>query len=144
MSRIKTTTTAITSSRWINPFNVTEVTIPNAHSIWEILLHIAAWDDAVTRRIAGNKVDLSYAENFPAIPDHTEAAWKNAVASVTATHHRLVQAVTAFPDSRFAERVPGKPQPYYDFFYMFAGIAQHQLYHAGQIVMLKKFAAAKS
>ena len=36
------------------------------------------------------------------------------------------------------ERVPGKDQAYYDFFYMFAGIAQHETYHTGQIVLLKK------
>src|SRR5690349_13099800 len=115
--------------------------IPNAHSIWELLLHIAAWDGAVLRRISGQTVNLSDEENFPVISDTSEAAWKKAVKSVTRTHDALVSAVAAFPDSRLSQQVPGKSESYYDFFYMFSGIAQHELYHAGQIVMLKKFAA---
>ena len=118
--------------------------IPNAHSIWEILLHIAAWDGAVIRRIGGKTVNLSDEENFPAINDSSQAAWKKAIDLVKKTHDELVKTVAAFPDMRLAERVPGKSQPYYDYYYMFSGIVQHELYHAGQIAMLKKFAGARA
>jgi hypothetical protein len=57
---------------------------------------------------------------------------------VKKTHNDLVQTVAAFPDSRLQDKVPGKKQDYYDFYYMFSGIAQHELYHAGQIALLKK------
>ena len=43
--------------------------IKDAHSIWEILLHIAAWDDVVSRRIGGTAVTLADAQNFPAVTD---------------------------------------------------------------------------
>jgi uncharacterized damage-inducible protein DinB len=112
--------------------------IPNAHSIWELVLHIAAWDGAVRRRTAGQAVNLPDSENFPPIRDTSEAAWTKAVAYLTQTHADLVKAVSEFPDSRLHERVPGKKEPYYNFFYMFSGIVQHELYHAGQIVLLKK------
>jgi uncharacterized damage-inducible protein DinB len=112
--------------------------IKSAHSIWEILLHIAAWDDAVRRRIGGTVVNLSDEQNFPAIKDTSAAAWSQAIESTKSTHNELIKAVAAFPDSRLAEQVPGKTQNYYNFFYMFSGIVQHELYHAGQIVMLKK------
>jgi len=46
--------------------------------------------------------------------------------------------VTSFSDSRLDDRVPGKQQKFYNFYYMLYGIAQHQLYHAGQIAILKK------
>ena len=118
--------------------------VPNAHSIWEILLHIAAWDGAVVRRIGGTAVNLSDKENFPSINDPSQAAWKKAIDSVTKTHGELVKAVAAFPDVRLTEQVPGKSQAYYNYYYMFSGIAQHELYHAGQIAMLKKFAGAKT
>jgi hypothetical protein len=49
-----------------------------------------------------------------------------------------VRVVAEFPDSRLSDQVPGKTEPYYNFYYLFAGIVQHELYHAGQIVMLKK------
>jgi len=46
--------------------------------------------------------------------------------------------VAAFPESRLQDQVPGKTQNYHNFFYMFSGIVQHELYHAGQIALLKK------
>jgi uncharacterized damage-inducible protein DinB len=113
--------------------------IPQAHSIWELILHIAAWDGAVLRRTQGAAVTLSDKENFPSIKDTSEAAWNNALDAVRGTHDELVKAVAAFSDSRLQEQVPGKSESYYNFFYMFSGIVQHELYHAGQIALLKKF-----
>jgi uncharacterized damage-inducible protein DinB len=113
--------------------------ITNAHSIWEILLHIAAWDDAVRRRTGGPAVTLTDQQNFPPVKDTSDAAWRQAIDSVKQTHNELIKAVAGFPDSRLQEQVPGKTQNYYNFFYMFSGIVQHELYHAGQIALLKKF-----
>lgn len=112
--------------------------IANAHSIWEILLHIAAWDDAVRRRVGGTAVTLTDEQNFPPVKGTSEAAWRQALDSVKQTHNELIKAVAAFPDSRLQEQVPGETQNYYNFFYMFSGIVQHELYHAGQIALLKK------
>ena len=114
--------------------------IKNTHGIWELLLHIAAWDGAVIRRIAGSAVELTDEENFPAVKDTGEAAWQRTLASVKNTHNDLVKAVAAFPDSRLQDPVPGKSEDYHDFYYLFSGIVQHELYHAGQIAVLKKFA----
>ena len=113
--------------------------ISNGHSIWELVLHITAWDDAVRRRTGGAAVTLSDEENFPAIKDMSEAAWRKAIDQMTQRHNELVNAVKGFPESRLSEKVPGKTQDYYTFYYMFSGIVQHELYHAGQIVLLKKF-----
>ena len=114
--------------------------IKDAHSIWAILLHIAAGDDVVTRRAGGTAVTLADAQNFPAVTDSSEAAWNQAIETTKKTHHELIRTVAAFPDSRLAEQVPGKTQNYYNFYYMFSGIVQHELYHAGQIALLKKAA----
>ena len=116
--------------------------VPNAHSIWELLLHIAAWDDAVRRRAGGEAVTLKDEQNFPPVKEVSEAAWRQAIESVKQTHNQLIQAVAAFPDSRLMDPVPGKTEKYHNFFYMFSGIVQHELYHAGQIALLKKFQAA--
>jgi len=113
--------------------------IENAHSIWELVLHIAAWDDAVRRRAGGKAVRLSAKQNFPPVIDASEAAWRKTVDRMKHAHDELVKAVAAFPDSRLQEQVPGKTAKYHNFFYMFSGIVQHELYHAGQIALLKKF-----
>lgn len=112
--------------------------IKKAHSIWELVLHIRAWDDAVLRRTGGTAVNLSDKENFPPISDTTENAWQQTVDRLKTTHEQLIQAVATFPDSRLQEQVPGKREKYYNFYFMFSGIVQHELYHAGQIAILKK------
>ena len=108
---------------------------PDVHSIWELVLHIAAWDGAALRRLAGEKVQPTGVANFPIVPKPSEAAWRRAVAQVKRTHERLVKTVASLPESRLRQRVPGKR---YDFYFMLHGVAQHELYHAGQIAILKK------
>jgi uncharacterized damage-inducible protein DinB len=112
--------------------------IKNAHSVWELALHIAAWDGAVLRRMGGVAVTLSDAENFPTVKDASDAAWREALAQVRRVHEDLVKTVSALPDSRLDEVVPGKEGAHYTFYYMLHGVAQHELYHAGQIALLKK------
>jgi uncharacterized damage-inducible protein DinB len=112
--------------------------IKNAHSIWELVLHIAAWDDAVLRRIGGAAVELTKQQDFPPVKDSSPAAWRRTLSRLEQTHNQLIKAVAAFPDSRLQDQVPGKTEDYYDFYYMFSGIVQHELYHAGQIALLKK------
>jgi uncharacterized damage-inducible protein DinB len=112
--------------------------IEGAHSIWELVLHIAAWDDAVRRRTGGTAVTLNDEQNFPPVKDASESAWYKALDHANRTHDELVKAVADFHDSRLLEQVPGKAESYYNFFYMFSGIVQHELYHAGQIALLKK------
>jgi uncharacterized damage-inducible protein DinB len=112
--------------------------IKNAHSIWELVLHIAAWDGAIIKRIGGAAVELDDEKNFPPVKDTSEAAWRKEIEDAKHAHAELVKAVAAFPDSRLQERVPGKTESYHNFLYTFSGIVQHELYHAGQIALLKK------
>src|SRR2546421_4556872 len=112
--------------------------IKDAHSIWELALHIAAWDDAVLRRIGGAAVELTRQQDSPPVKDTSPAAWRRALSYLDQTHSQLIKAVAAFPDSRLNDQAPGKTEDYYDFYYMFTGIVQHELYHAGQIALLKK------
>jgi uncharacterized damage-inducible protein DinB len=112
--------------------------IASAHTIWELVLHIAAWDGAVLRRLGGVAATLSDAENFPAVTDVSETAWRKALAEVRRVHEELVEAVSVLPDSQLDEMVPGKEGLHYTFYYMLHGVAQHELYHAGQIALFKK------
>ena len=109
--------------------------LKNVHSIWELLLHIAAWDRAGLVRLSGKVCQLTGTKNFPLVLKPTEATWKKAVEEAKRTHEKLVETVAGLDDSRLRDRVPGKR---YDFYHMLHGIAQHELYHAGQIAILKK------
>lgn len=108
---------------------------PNVHSIWELVLHIAAWDGAALRRIGGKKAQLKGKQNFPLVFEPSETAWRQAVAQTTRTHDLLVETVAGLSEGRLRDTVPGKR---YDFYHMLHGVAQHELYHAGQIAILKK------
>jgi uncharacterized damage-inducible protein DinB len=109
--------------------------LPDVHSIWELLLHIEAWDAASLRRLAGEKTQPTGTDNFPVPPRPTEPAWRKAVANATRTHNKLLKTVASLPEARLRDRVPGKK---YDFHHMLHGVAQHELYHAGQIAILRK------
>jgi uncharacterized damage-inducible protein DinB len=113
--------------------------LPDVHSIWELVLHVAVWDGAALHRLAGEKFQPEGTANFPLVPKPTPAAWRKAVAHAKRTHAVLVKTVAALPESRLRERVPGKK---YDFYHMLHGVAQHELYHAGQIAILKKAPSA--
>jgi len=114
--------------------------LPDVHSIWELVLHIAAWDGAASQRLSGKAVHLTGVANFPIVPKPTPAAWRKAVSQAKRTHGVLVKTVAALPDSRLRERVPGKK---YDFYHLLHGVAQHELYHAGQIAILGKAQARR-
>lgn len=111
--------------------------LKDVHSIWELVLHVAAWDGAGLVRLGGKVCQLTGKKNFPVVPEPTQEAWREAVDEAKRTHDRLVATVAGLNDSRLRDRVPGKK---YDFYYMLHGIAQHELYHAGQIAILKKAA----
>jgi uncharacterized damage-inducible protein DinB len=109
--------------------------LAEVHSIWELVLHVAAWDGAALQRLGGEKCQPQGAANFPPVIDPTPAAWRKAVAEMKRTHQLLVKTVAGLSNSRLRNRVPGKR---YDFYHMLHGMAQHELYHAGQIAILKK------
>lgn len=113
--------------------------IPEAHSIWELVLHITAWDRAVLRRFGGTVIELEDADNFPKVQDASDAPWQKALGELRQAHQALIDAVRAMPDEKLQEMVPGKEGAHYTFYYMLHGVIQHELYHAGQIALLKKF-----
>lgn len=111
--------------------------IPNVHSIWELLLHVAVWDEAALIRLSGSKCQPTGHANFPPLTKPSEAAWRKAVSDAKRTHDKLVRTVSGLSEERLRDRVPGKR---YNFYHMLHGIAQHELYHAGQMAILKKAA----
>ena len=69
------------------------------------------------------------------MPDTSEAAWENALAELERGHRQLRQSISALSDDRLGNIVPGKEDSVY---VLLHGIVQHDLYHAGQIALLKK------
>lgn len=117
--------------------------IPGAHSIWELTLHIAAWEDACRRRLQNDPAQLSDDENFPPVNDTSPAAWENAKAKLIDVHRRLLDAIAQVDDSRLDQPImESKEIPFSSVYVTLHGGVQHSLYHAGQIAILKKAVAA--
>src|SRR5262245_54881054 len=64
--------------------------VPNAHSIWELTLHIAAWENACRRRLEGDRAQLSDREDWPAIDDTSQESWQAALSKLKQVHGYLL------------------------------------------------------
>ena len=114
-----------------------------AHTIWEIVLHIAAWQSFVTRALEGEPMPsgLPPEEDWPPVKDTSEAAWRGAVMGLGDGNKRLRDALRNLVDEDLDKIVAGRE---YSVYFMLHGVIQHSLYHAGQIAMLKKALAQSS
>ncbi|HEX9654324.1 MAG TPA: DinB family protein [bacterium] len=110
--------------------------IPNAHSIWEIVQHIASWNSIVERRLRGNTVNETTAEDWPPVRETSVPAWQKTQAALQQAHETLVQTILQMSDPQLETKAPGQDTSIY---VMLHGLIQHDLYHAGQISLLKKF-----
>src|SRR5213082_2526222 len=96
--------------------------IATAHTIWELVLHVTGWERVITRRLHGEKLTLSDAENFGHTAGSGEAAWREAVENLRNTHAELIKTVSALSEDKLSAPVPGKP---YDMRFMLHGASQH-------------------
>ena len=110
--------------------------IPGAHSIWELVLHIGSDYELVLRRMAGDGRPLTPEEGWPPCPPATDENWRHAVEALRLANRQLREAVRAFPAERLDE--PLVPEVRYTAYTQFIGVTQHNLYHAGQISLLKR------
>jgi uncharacterized damage-inducible protein DinB len=107
--------------------------IRSAHSILEIVIHMAAWKDIVRRRLDGEKFDITPEMDWPA-PGEGAAAWEGAKSSLDRAHQRLRESIARFDPARLDQAPAGGSSAYV----LIHGIIQHDLYHAGQIALLRK------
>lgn len=107
----------------------------NAHSIWELVQHIGAWEAAGTRRLAGDPAKLSDEEDWPSVSETSEAAWHQTKEKLKIGHNEFRDAIARLDDSKLDGAVVESAATVYGTLH---GIIQHTLYHAGQIAMLKK------
>lgn len=110
--------------------------IAGAHSIWELVAHIAGWEGVVARRLNGEAISEPAEGDFPAPPAHpSAAAWGDLLSKVYASHDQLVAHMAALTEADLRKRIADKPYPAW---LMAHGAVGHALYHVGQIVMLKR------
>ena len=109
--------------------------VPGAHTIWEIVLHTAAWERIVTDRLEGRYEEPSDDQDWPTVSDSGEEAWVSALKFLKDTHERLEEVVSKMDDALLNQAIPDWEFTRY---FLLQGVIQHDLYHAGQIALLKK------
>ncbi len=106
--------------------------IPNVHSIIELVAHMSVWMDVVSYRLTGNPKELSSEEDWR---DVTQLPWAAAVEELEHSESGLSDAVARLTVGDLDKIVAGKD---YTVYVMIHGVIQHNLYHSGQISILKK------
>ena len=115
--------------------------IPRSHSIWEIVVHLSAWDDVITRRITERRaIEAPDGGDFPPVIGSNADAWSGALRELDYQHARLVETVSNLDAERLDETVAGKD---YSLAHMLRGVMQHMAYHAGQIALVRKLVVAQ-
>jgi uncharacterized damage-inducible protein DinB len=111
---------------------------PTRHNIWELIVHTAYWKYAVTRRITGatrGGFPLKGSNWFRRPQLGTKLELAGDIALLRTCHRELVEAVRAIPADRLDKR-QGRTR--YTSAEVIRGIMAHDLYHAGQIQLLKR------
>ena len=125
------------SLRGITPAQAAWRPQPARHNIWEIAVHAAYWKYAVRRMIAGAKRGSFplQGSNWFLRDEADDAAWRRDLQLLTNEHRQLREAVSAMPPASLKLL---SPRGRFTFAGLIRGVAAHDLYHAGQIQLLKR------
>ena len=99
---------------------------------------MTVWADVARRRVAGEVVEPTAAEDWPAVDIVTPAAWSEAVAALEQAYGDLRRVSLTVGDGHLDDRAPAKPDTLY---ILLHGLAQHAAYHGGQVAVLKRAAS---
>ena len=119
---------------------------PRRHNIWEEVVHAAYWKYAVARRFTAEgrgsfPVKGSNWFTRPVDRAHaTDKAWREDVALLEQMHKVLRGEVAKLSDADLDQTPSGSKVSN---FALISGIASHDLYHAGQIQLLKRLGRQK-
>ncbi len=110
--------------------------IPGAHSIWELTLHLGGTYRLVQRRLDGDTRNLAAAEDWPPLPAPTEHEWQATIEALRGLNVSVRRRIRE--KSMLDLDAPLVAEPAHSAFTQLFGITQHDLYHAGQMALLKR------
>ena len=118
---------------------------PDAHSIWELVLHMWAWTREVERRARGAVPAEPLEGDWPAMPSPADdTAWRRTLAELDAAHESMAALLATMDDAARAARVRERPgqDPAHAITQraMIRSLAEHDVYHTGQVALMKRLA----
>jgi uncharacterized damage-inducible protein DinB len=115
--------------------------IAGAHTIWEIVLHVAAWAEIARARLDGRAVtDPPPEVDWPAVHDTGAQEWDAALHRLRESHRDLAVRVRQMNESALDEPIKGLE---YAPWCLLHGVVEHGTYHGGQIMLLNRAAGAR-
>jgi uncharacterized damage-inducible protein DinB len=106
-----------------------------SHTIWEIVMHMTFWEGVGTQRLAGQRAGLVEELNFPAMPAPTSQNWEQTLDQFRASNQQFRAALAKLDPARLDDLSAAGKRTYYDEAH---GVIEHDIYHAGQIALLRK------
>ena len=108
------------------------------HNIWELVVHAAYWKYAAGRRLTGAQRGSFILEGsnwFERTGEPTPTQWREDLALLEQSHRAFREVVASLTPRELTRTPPGAE---FDTFGLVSGVAAHDLYHAGQIQLLKR------
>ncbi len=106
-----------------------------SHCIWQIVRHMSAWLDVIRQRFTSpTAIELDADENYPPTPPPTQESWNDAKTALHASLEALIHAAGEFSENKLDQMTPERG---YTYAMLLHGAVHHNLYHLGQIGLLK-------
>lgn len=132
----------------IMPEEAASHVLPHFHSVWELVLHMDAWQREVLRRLdAGFIPEIPEEGDWRRVVEVSEEAWQRAISDLDSSLHELVStlnnmAKTADENKAWESRGTATG-PNITLAATLSGLIQHNAYHSGQIAVLRKVILSK-
>ncbi len=120
----------------VNYATANTLPMKGVHTIWEIVLHMIVWMRLTVRALDGESMAANPPpdQDWPEVEEANEDAWAETLDELVEIHNTLSDKVSNLTDDDLIKFVPGRDFTWY---FLIHGIVQHNLYHAGQIAIIK-------
>jgi DinB superfamily len=106
------------------------------HNIAELVAHILIWRQYALEILNGNydfNIDIGSLADFPEVLE-SDKVWQELLTQLDENQVVLLEKLTSFSASKLEDEIPKKP---FTFRYLFEGVVYHDVYHGGQIGLIK-------
>jgi uncharacterized damage-inducible protein DinB len=128
--------------RGISAAEASQRIAPGTHTIWEIVLHMTAWTEAVAARARGAGAKAPERGDWPPAPAPSDAAWNATLAELAKAREELLQVIAETHEEDIQVHVRNHSPPFADTGISragtIAGLVEHDAYHLGQVALLKR------
>jgi uncharacterized damage-inducible protein DinB len=126
----------------ITAVEATKKISPDAHSIWQIVLHMTAWTETATARVRGMGSKAPDRGDWPAVGETSDAAWSATLEDLAKVRRELIEEINVTHEEELQLHVKNHNPPFGDTGMSRSGtvlgLIEHDIYHLGQVALIKR------